>query len=46
MAKQGIFDDIDVAMMVHPDILTAEGASSKAVLLLVLNFQRHPVAYA
>lgn len=40
MAKQGIFDDIDVAMMVHPDILTAEGASSKAVLPLSIKFSK------
>jgi amidohydrolase len=38
MAKQGVFDDIDVAMMVHPDILTAESGSSKAILPLSIKF--------
>ena len=33
-------------MMVHPDILTAEGGTSKAVLPIVLNSQNHPVAFA
>lgn len=40
MAKQGIFKDIDVAMMVHPDILTAEGGTSKAVLPLSIKFSK------
>lgn len=38
MAKQGVFDDIDVVMMVHPDILTAESGSSKAILPLSIKF--------
>jgi len=40
MAKQGVFKDIDVAMMVHPDILTAEGGTSKAVLPLSIKFTK------
>jgi amidohydrolase len=38
MAKQGVFNDIDVAMMVHPDILTAESGTSKAILPLCIKF--------
>ncbi|WP_163195598.1 M20 family metallopeptidase [Clostridium thermarum] len=38
MAKQGIFNDMDVAMMVHPDILTAESGTSKAILPLCIKF--------
>lgn len=40
MSKQGVFKDIDVAMMVHPDILTAEGGTSKAVLPLSIKFSK------
>ncbi|NLZ48114.1 MAG: M20 family metallopeptidase [Clostridiales bacterium] len=40
MSKQGVFNDIDVAMMVHPDILTAEGGTSKAVLPLSIKFSK------
>ena len=38
MAKQGVFSDIDFAMLVHPDILTAESGSSKAFLPLSIKF--------
>lgn len=38
MAKQGVFNDIDIAMMVHPDIVTSESGTSKAILPLSIKF--------
>lgn len=34
MAKQGVFDDIDIVLMAHPDIITAESGTSMALLPL------------
>jgi len=39
MVKQGIFDDIDVVMLAHPDISTAESGSSSAIIPLGLKFE-------
>lgn len=39
MAKQGSFDDIDVALMVHPDIVTAENGTSMAILPLSITYK-------
>ena len=38
MLKQGAFDDIDIVLMAHPDITTAESCSTSAVLPLVVSF--------
>ncbi|MDP4088507.1 MAG: M20 family peptidase [Bacillota bacterium] len=38
MAKQGVFNDIDIAMMVHPDVKTYESGTSKAILPLSIKF--------
>ena len=32
MVKQGVFDDIDVVMLAHPDISTCESGSSSAII--------------
>ncbi|MBC2581240.1 M20 family peptidase [Clostridium sp. DJ247] len=39
MTKQGTFDDIDVVLMAHPDIVTAESGSSKAVLPIKITYR-------
>lgn len=39
MVKQGVFDDIDVVMVAHPDTSTCESGSSSAIIPLALNFQ-------
>ena len=38
MVKQGIFDDIDVVMMTHPDLTTCESGTSSAIIPLKINF--------
>ena len=38
MVRQGIFEDIDVVMVVHPDIETCESGSSSAIIPLGLKF--------
>lgn len=38
MVKQGVFDDIDVVMTIHPDIITAESGSSNAIIPLCVKF--------
>lgn len=39
MVKQGVFDDIDVVMMAHPDIVTCESGTSSAIIPLKINFK-------
>lgn len=39
MVKQGVFDDIDVVMLAHPDITTCESGSSSAIIPLGLKFE-------
>jgi len=39
MVKQGVFDDIDVVMLAHPDISTCESGSSSAIIPLGLKFE-------
>ncbi|MBM7870661.1 amidohydrolase [Clostridium pascui] len=39
MAKQGIFEDIDVVLVVHPDIITAESGTSMALIPLKINYK-------
>jgi metal-dependent amidase/aminoacylase/carboxypeptidase family protein len=38
IAKQGFFDDMDIAMMAHPDIITAQSGTSAAVLPLSIKY--------
>lgn len=38
MVKQGTFDDIDVVMECHPDLITAESGSSSAIIPLNVKF--------
>lgn len=38
MAKQGIFDDVDLVLMAHPDIETSESGTSSAILPLSAKF--------
>lgn len=38
MAKQGIFDDVDLVLMAHPDIETSESGTSYAILPLSAKF--------
>ena len=39
MVKQGVFDDIDVVMLAHPDVSTCESGSSSAIIPLGLKFE-------
>ncbi|MDT8715774.1 M20 family peptidase [Clostridium sp. 19966] len=39
MAKQGTFKDIDLAMMVHPDVKTCQSGTSRAILPLSVKFK-------
>ncbi|MDZ7548125.1 M20 family peptidase, partial [Clostridium perfringens] len=41
MVKQGVFDDIDVVLLAHPDIITSESGSSSAVVPLSIKFIGH-----
>ena len=38
MVKQDVFEDIDVVMVAHPDIVTSESGSSSAIVPLSLKF--------
>ncbi len=38
MVRQGVFDDIDVVMVAHPDIETCESGSSSAIIPLGLKY--------
>ena len=39
--RQGIFDDIDVVLTAHPDIITSESGTSKAIIPLKVTFKGH-----
>ncbi|MBW6410337.1 M20 family peptidase [Clostridium weizhouense] len=39
MSKQGVFDDIDVVMVAHPDISTSESGSSSAIIPLSIEYK-------
>lgn len=39
MVKQGTFEDIDTVLMAHPDVITAESGSSKAVVPIKINYR-------
>ncbi|MDK0606845.1 M20 family peptidase [Clostridium perfringens] len=39
--RQGIFDDIDVLLTAHPDIVTSESGTSKAIIPLKVTFKGH-----
>ncbi len=39
--RQGIFDDIDVVLTSHPDIVTSESGTSKAIIPLKVTFKGH-----
>lgn len=40
MAKQGLFDDIDVVMVVHPQTKTIESGTSSAIIPLSISFSK------
>lgn len=39
MAKQGAFEDIDVVMQCHPDIITCESGTSSSIIPLSIKFK-------
>lgn len=39
MVKQGVFDDIDIVMVTHPDTLTCESGSSSAIIPLEITLE-------
>lgn len=39
MVRQGVFDDIDVVLVVHPDLITCESGTSKAIIPLKVKFK-------
>ncbi|MBV7275427.1 M20 family peptidase [Clostridium sp. PL3] len=39
MTKQGTFDDIDVVLMAHPDVITAESGSSMAIVPIKITYK-------
>lgn len=39
MVKQGVFDDIDIVMLAHPDIYTCESGSSSSIIPLGIKFE-------
>lgn len=41
MVKQGIFDDIDIVLTAHPDVVTSESGSSSAIIPLSIKFLGH-----
>lgn len=41
MVKQGTFDDIDIVLVAHPDIVTSESGSSSAIIPLSIKFLGH-----
>lgn len=38
MVRQGVFDDIDVVLIAHPDVVTSESGSSSAIIPLNVKF--------
>lgn len=38
MLKQGVFDDIDIVLTAHPDVITSESGSSSAIIPLSIKF--------
>lgn len=38
MVKQGVFDDIDIVLTAHPDVVTSESGSSSAIIPLSIKF--------
>ena len=38
MVKQGIFDEIDVVLVAHPDIITSESGSSSAIIPMSIKY--------
>lgn len=41
MVKQGVFDDLDVVLLAHPDIVTSESGSSSAIIPLSIKYTGH-----
>lgn len=41
MVKQGIFEDIDVVLVAHPDVVTSESGSSSAIIPLSIKYIGH-----
>lgn len=39
MAKQGVFNDIDIVLMAHPDVITAESGSSMAIVPIKISYK-------
>lgn len=39
MTKQGTFNDIDVVLMAHPDVITAESGSSMAIVPIKITYK-------
>ncbi|WP_315081868.1 M20 family peptidase [uncultured Clostridium sp.] len=39
MTRQGVFDDIDVVMLAHPDVLTSESGTSSAIIPLSIQYK-------
>lgn len=38
MVKQGVFDDIDIVLLAHPDVVTSESGSSCAIIPLNIKY--------
>ncbi|MEG0857827.1 MAG: M20 family peptidase [Terrisporobacter sp.] len=38
MVKQGVFDDIDIVLLAHPDVVTSESGSSSAIIPLNIKY--------
>lgn len=38
MARQGVFDDLDIVLMAHPDIITCESGTSSAIVPIKVTF--------
>lgn len=41
MVKQGVFDDVDIVLIAHPDIVTSESGSSSAIIPLSIKYIGH-----
>ncbi|MDV4152267.1 M20 family peptidase [Clostridium sp. AL.422] len=41
MVKQGVFEEIDVVLIAHPDVVTSESGSSSAIIPLSIKFIGH-----
>ena len=41
MVKQGVFEEIDVVLVAHPDVVTSESGSSSAIIPLSIKFIGH-----